>query len=108
MASEIARADGLDSLPAARRMGEAQRAAARTNVAGTERLRSVVLEILSAEPGGLTADEIAAKLGASVLAIRPRVSELFHAGMIEKSGERRLNESGLAAHVWKKRAAGAA
>jgi predicted ArsR family transcriptional regulator len=108
MTSEIASAHGPDSLPGASGIGEALRAAARTNVARTERLRGLVLEILSAATDGLTADEIAAKLGASVLAIRPRVSELFHAGMIEKSGQRRLNQSGLAAHVWKKPAAGAA
>ena len=50
----------------------------------------------------MTADEIAAKLGQSVLAVRPRVSELFHAGLIEKTGERRPNASGLNAYVWKK------
>ena len=82
-------------------------AAARTNVGRTERLRALVLEVLAAAPDGLTADEIAAQLAASVLAVRPRVSELFHAARIEKTGERRLNRSGLAAHVWKKRAAGA-
>jgi predicted ArsR family transcriptional regulator len=109
MASEIAATDLPVSLPpAASGTGEALHAAARTNIARTERLRRMVLEILNAEPDGLTADEIAAKLDASVLAVRPRVSELFHAGRIEKTGERRLNQSGLAAHVWKKRSAGAA
>jgi len=86
---------------------DALRAAARTNVARTERLRALVLEVLAAAPAGLTADEIAAKLDASVLAVRPRVSELFHAGQIVKTGERRTNESGLRAYVWKKPAAGA-
>jgi predicted ArsR family transcriptional regulator len=71
-----------------------------------ERLRARVLELLAATPAGFTADEIAAKLGESVLAVRPRVSELFHAGLIEKTGERRANASGLQAHVWKKTAAG--
>ena len=98
MASEIATAHVLD----------APHNAARSNVGRTERLRALVLEVLGAAPGGLTADEIAAKLAASVLAVRPRVSELFHAARIEKTGERRRNQSGLAAHVWKKRAAGAA
>ena len=109
MASDIASTDSPASLPPEpSATGEALRAAARTNVARTERLRVLVLEILAAAPDGLTADEIAARLAESVLAVRPRVSELFHAGAIEKSGERRLNRSGLAAHVWKKRAAGAA
>jgi predicted ArsR family transcriptional regulator len=74
----------------------------------SERLRARVLEVLASTPSGLTADEIAAKLDESVLAVRPRVSELFHAGLIEKTGERRRNESGLNAHVWKKTAAGGA
>lgn len=109
MAAEITTPDVPASLPPeASATDDALRAAARTNVARTERVRALVLEVLAAEPDGLTADEIAAKLAASVLAVRPRVSELFHAGMIEKSGERRLNQSGLAAHVWKKPAAGAA
>jgi predicted ArsR family transcriptional regulator len=108
MASAFASAQLPPSLPPeTTAAGEALQAAARTNVARTERLRGLVLEILAAAPDGLTADEIAARLAASVLAVRPRVSELFHAGMIEKSGARRLNQSGLAAHVWKKRAAGA-
>lgn len=95
----LSEADGSD---------EAIRAAARTNVARTERLCALVLEVLAAAPSGLTADEIAAKLEASVLAVRPRVSELFHAGQIAKTGERRTNESGLRAYVWKKPVAGAA
>ena len=108
MASELASAHVPDPLPNARSPGDALQATARTNVGRTERLRALVLEVLAAAPDGLTADEIAAKLAASVLAVRPRVSELFHAAKIEKTGERRLNESGLAAHVWKKRALGAA
>jgi predicted ArsR family transcriptional regulator len=109
MTSTIASAQLSPSLPAGTTAAdEGLQAAARTNIARTERLRGLVLEILAAAPDGLTADEIAARLAASVLAVRPRVSELFHAGMIEKSGERRLNQSGLAAHVWKKRPAGAA
>jgi predicted ArsR family transcriptional regulator len=73
----------------------------------TERLRRLVLDVLAATPSGLTADEIAAALDESVLAVRPRVSELFHAGLIEKTGERRRNDSGLGAHVWKRPSAGA-
>lgn len=76
--------------------------------ARTQRLRALVLEVLAFTPSGLTADEIAAKLDESVLAVRPRVSELFHAGVIEKTGDRRPNASGLNAHVWKKTAAGGA
>ena len=107
MVSEMTSAQLPDPLPETSATGEALHAAARTNVGRTERLRALVLAVLAAAPDGLTADEIAAKLDASVLAVRPRVSELFRAARIEKTGERRLNQSGLAAHVWKKRAAGA-
>ena len=54
-----------------------------------------------ANPGGLTADEIAADLGESVLSIRPRVSELHRLGMIEKTKVRRRNASGMSASVWR-------
>ena len=78
-----------------------------TGVCKVEHLRTLALQMLAATPAGLTADEIAMRLGESVLAVRPRVSELFHGGQIEKTGDRRLNASGLRAHVWKKAAAGA-
>jgi predicted ArsR family transcriptional regulator len=89
------------------RAAGAGRGAARAEFARIERLRRVVLDVLAATPSGLTADEIAAALDESVLAVRPRVSELFHAGLIEKTGERRRNHSGLGAHVWKRPSAGA-
>jgi len=82
-------------------------ARARSTFARTERLKALVLALLAATPAGLTADEIATRLGESVLAVRPRVSELFHAGLIDKTGDRRPNASGLGAHVWKRAAAGA-
>jgi len=91
---------------ASRGPGADRRRVTRTQSCRIERLRRVVLDVLAAQPAGLTADEIAAALDESVLAIRPRVSELFHAGLIEKTGERRPNASGLNAHVWKKAAAG--
>jgi len=50
--------------------------------------------------GDFTADEIAIKLGKSVLSIRPRVSELARDGLIRKTGERRANASGIRAIVW--------
>lgn len=49
---------------------------------------------------GLTADEAAAKLERSILAIRPRVTELRALGLLFDSGERRQNESGRRAVVW--------
>ena len=47
--------------------------------------------------GPRTADEIAADLNRSILAIRPRVTELKRLGLIVDTGERRKNESGRSA-----------
>ena len=53
---------------------------------------------------GLTPDETAVKVGRSLLAVRPRFVELGkHKGLIEKTGERRSNDSGLDATVWRLR-----
>ena len=65
------------------------------------RLRNKALRVLQTNPGGLTADEIAAELGESILSIRPRVSELRRLGEVEKTSERRRNESGMSASVWR-------
>lgn len=51
--------------------------------------------------GPMTSDEVAFALGETVLAIRPRCSELLTAGLIAATGERRKNESGMSAHVWR-------
>jgi hypothetical protein len=48
-----------------------------------------------------TADEIAARLGETILAVRPRTTELSKLSQIEDSGERRKNASGRAAIVWR-------
>ena len=61
-------------------------------------LRSLVLTVLAR--GNFTADEIAGGAGHSVLAIRPRVSELARMGEIMDTGTRRKNASGKNAIVW--------
>jgi hypothetical protein len=48
----------------------------------------------------MTADELAGRLGESILTVRPRVSELRAARLIEATTERHRNESGHAAIVW--------
>jgi len=63
-------------------------------------LRSAVLGAFELDWTG-TADELAHRLGESVLAIRPRVTELHKQGKLETTGERRKNESGASAHVWR-------
>lgn len=51
--------------------------------------------------GPRTADETAAEIGVSLLSIRPRFSELRAMGLIKETGDRRNNESGVAAMVWR-------
>jgi predicted Rossmann fold nucleotide-binding protein DprA/Smf involved in DNA uptake len=64
-----------------------------------ETLRSEVLKALEASP--LTSDEISTQLGKSILAIRPRVSELSKMGKVADTGIRRKNASNKLAIVWK-------
>ena len=66
----------------------------------SETLRGRVLELLSTSPRGLTPDEASERLNETVLAIRPRFSELAKLGKIAPTGERRKNASGLKAKVW--------
>jgi hypothetical protein len=60
-------------------------------------------EIVRAGKIGLTADEVAERLGETVLAVRPRVSELAKSTppLVVPTGERRRNESSLGAKVWR-------
>lgn len=56
--------------------------------------------LLELRKGRGTADQIAKRLGKSILSIRPRFSELKTKGLIRDSNKRRLNESGKQAIVW--------
>jgi len=51
-------------------------------------------------PPGLTPDQVAKAIGRSILAVRPRITELKIAQLIIKTGEKRLNTSGMRAAVW--------
>jgi predicted ArsR family transcriptional regulator len=62
-------------------------------------LRSRALAVLERSKG-MTADEVAGRLGLSILSIRPRITELARAGKVRDSGERRANASGRKAIVW--------
>jgi predicted ArsR family transcriptional regulator len=63
-----------------------------------DNLRLGVERILS--KGSFTADEVAAQLGESPLAVRPRLSELRKENLIRDTGLRRANASGKSAAVW--------
>jgi predicted Rossmann fold nucleotide-binding protein DprA/Smf involved in DNA uptake len=62
-------------------------------------LRERVLDVLQTQP--LTADQVALCLGQSILSIRPRLSELLRLGKIVETSERRRNQSGKLATVWR-------
>ncbi len=63
-------------------------------------LRDYCLGVFEKSRRGLTADEVAAELGKSVLSIRPRVAELARMNLIVDTGVRRENVSGKLAVVW--------
>lgn len=78
---------------------DTSREAAESIAPDTGRLRILILNTLE-KHGALTADEIADRMGESVLSIRPRVSELRNMGRIADTGYRRANKSGRKAAVW--------
>lgn len=53
--------------------------------------------------GSATADEVARTLNESILAIRPRVSELYKKGFLERTGMRRRSDGGHEAHVYRRK-----
>lgn len=62
--------------------------------------RQALAAIRDAGSYGLTADELAAKLGLDRWSIQPRTSELKRKGSIRDSGNRRHNCTGKMAIVW--------
>jgi hypothetical protein len=80
--------------------GGASKDAADAMQSRAETLRSDI-SVLMQKGYRLTADEIAARMNETVLAIRPRVSELVKQNILVKTGERRKNISGMTAHVLK-------
>lgn len=78
---------------------ETSLAAAVQESANAPTLRDLCLDYLRGQ-GPLTADELAEVMGRSVLAIRPRISELHALGKVEDTHIRRFNASGKKAVVW--------
>lgn len=85
--------------PGYKRPGPSQEAA-ETMTSRASALRDKV-ESLFLTGATLTADECAEALHESVLAIRPRLSELVKMGLIISTGDRRKNASGMSATVWR-------
>jgi len=73
-------------------------------IAMTARAPSLRDQILGLMKGGstYTPDEMATALDKSVLAIRPRFSELLALGHIHETGATRYNASGLKAKVYRR------
>ncbi len=75
------------------------REAAVKEIGRAKTLRDRVVEVL--RYGDKTADEVAMTMNETVLAVRPRLSELVKAGRIEDTGRRTPNESGHKATIWR-------
>ncbi len=65
------------------------------------RLRAVVHGILFDHPKGLTVDEVCKIADMPRYSLQPRHTELRKMGMIRDTGERRFNQSGARAIVWR-------
>ncbi|WP_294390347.1 hypothetical protein [uncultured Sphingomonas sp.] len=78
---------------------DTSRAAADAIAPKAQILRHMALDVLE-RSNGLTADQVAARLGMSILSIRPRITELSRMGKVRDTGERRRNASGKNAIVW--------
>ena len=77
---------------------ETAKAAART--VDAETLSGQVLTLLEAEPGGLTSEELAERLGRDRLSVSPRLRPLVEKGLARDSGRRRATRLGRQAIVW--------
>lgn len=78
---------------------DTSRAAADVAAETAPLLRARALAVLE-RSRGMTADEVAGRLGISILSIRPRLTELSRLGKVRDSGSRRRNASGRMAIVW--------
>ncbi|MEP9402219.1 hypothetical protein [Sphingomonas sp. VNH70] len=80
---------------------ETSREAAEMAAPMSSRLRAIVHGILFEHPKGLTVEEVCAIADMPRYSLQPRHTELLKLGMIRDTGERRFNESGARAIVWR-------
>ena len=83
------------------RGGPSELAARKIKAAATGIRGRVLREFQITAPRSWTADEIAKRLGLSILTVRPRVAELHRLGELIPTKERHENESGMTATVWR-------
>jgi predicted ArsR family transcriptional regulator len=98
METDLFAALAYPNKPGARRT-RTSRQAAEGMAPRAQSLRDKVLGVLTRSPA--TADECAALLNITVLACRPRLSELSKMGLIIDTGGVRRNVSGVNATVWR-------
>lgn len=91
--------DTYPNVPGYRVAGPSQQAA--TEITSKASVLRDRVEGLFLTGATLTADECAEALHESVLAVRPRLSELVKKGLLVNTGERRKNASGMSAAVWR-------
>ena len=80
--------------------GTTSKAAAKAIRSRAHTISERILEVLACHPTGLTADDAAQIIGVSILACRPRFSELLEQGKIKQTDKRGMNASGMKAHIW--------
>lgn len=72
-------------------------------IEGTGRAATLRQRVLRCfDSGEHSPDDVAEMLSEQPFAIRPRITELFQLGMIERTGARRLSHGGRLSHVFRR------
>lgn len=69
-------------------------------IAGNHRDK-VLAALAEAHPESLCSEQIGEKVGLTPYAVRPRISELFADGQIERTEDRTKNEGGRSVMLWR-------
>jgi hypothetical protein len=85
--------------PGAKAGGTSELAARLNDSSAKDRRAEAYASFVNDGPG--TADEIAERLGRSVLSVRPRCAELHALKLIVPTGERRPSSTGMPSTVWR-------